>query len=325
MKAYIYQIKNEENGKLYIGSTKDSSRRFYEHKYDLQRQMHHAAHLQKAWNKYGEQSFTYSILEETEIELRFKRERFWILTERTLNPDYGYNTVLPDENGGYYKTDEMKEKISQGVVNKLLEQRGRVVLIDLVTQGETFYNSVKEMRSKSRHSTNSKLGITSKTYWCYEFQRNELTPTELEKLLEMCTVIYDNAPKKVFAFNFETEMLIGEFPSKESAAKELGIETAQIYHIFNRSKKSVKGLTFSETEDFPNIQKHRKDKKHFGKRIRQTVPKTFKYQITNGESTFQSYTVPELVNHVSDTTKKGWQKLASGDRKSYKGYMLERL
>lgn len=324
MKAYIYQIKNLENGKLYIGSTIGPDRRFYEHKYDLNKQAHHAEHLQKAWNKYGENSFEFSLLEETEIENRFKRERFWILTERTLNPDYGYNTVLPDENGGYYKTPEMKSKISQGVISKLIEQRGRVVLLNLETGEESYFNSVIEMKQLTGTPTVKKLSPSRKTYWFYEKSGIKI---DRNKLLKKCLDTPSNTPKKVFAFNFLTEEFVGEFLSIESASKALGISVNFIGQVLGRVKKSAHNYTFNFENVFPEIQKHRKDKKHFGKRVRHytKVEKNIKYKISNGKHTHFSCTVPELVNYVESSTKKGWQKLAAGERSTYLGYILERI
>lgn len=62
----IYQIKNIQNNKLYIGQSIDIIKRFQHHKSDLNTNKHYNKHLQAAWIKYGEQSFEFSILEEVE-------------------------------------------------------------------------------------------------------------------------------------------------------------------------------------------------------------------------------------------------------------------
>jgi predicted GIY-YIG superfamily endonuclease len=49
----IYYIKNITNNKLYIGSSKDILKRFYEHKRLLRHNKHHSIRLQRAWDKYG--------------------------------------------------------------------------------------------------------------------------------------------------------------------------------------------------------------------------------------------------------------------------------
>lgn len=53
----VYLIFNLINGKRYVGSSKDIYNRFYEHIHNLNHQKGHNAHLQNAWNKYGEDNF----------------------------------------------------------------------------------------------------------------------------------------------------------------------------------------------------------------------------------------------------------------------------
>ena len=79
-KIGIYQILNKINGKLYIGSTSESFRkRFNLHKYHLRNDKHKNSHLQYAWNKYGEESFEFSIIEISEIkEEVLDREQYYI-------------------------------------------------------------------------------------------------------------------------------------------------------------------------------------------------------------------------------------------------------
>ena len=58
----IYAIKNIVNGKRYIGSAKNISRRWSTHKLLLNKGMHYNSHLQSTWNKYGENNFEFYIL-----------------------------------------------------------------------------------------------------------------------------------------------------------------------------------------------------------------------------------------------------------------------
>lgn len=59
----IYYIRNLFNDKLYIGSSKDIYKRFAKHKKDLKKGIHHNIYLQRSWDKYNEQSFTFEVLE----------------------------------------------------------------------------------------------------------------------------------------------------------------------------------------------------------------------------------------------------------------------
>jgi predicted GIY-YIG superfamily endonuclease len=87
--AYIYQIKNKVNGKIYIGSTNNIKRRWYKHIYELNHITHANKHLQKAWNKYGKDNFEFTVLKEVKNSDQFKIEQQYI--DETLAYINGYN------------------------------------------------------------------------------------------------------------------------------------------------------------------------------------------------------------------------------------------
>jgi group I intron endonuclease len=63
-KIGIYKITNLVNNKFYIGSTRDSFlMRLRKHREMLKSNRHPNAYLQSAYNKYGGDSFDFSILE----------------------------------------------------------------------------------------------------------------------------------------------------------------------------------------------------------------------------------------------------------------------
>lgn len=59
----IYAITHTETGTRYIGSSKDIVHRFSQHKPNLRQGKSGHAVLQRAWSKYGEDAFTFDILE----------------------------------------------------------------------------------------------------------------------------------------------------------------------------------------------------------------------------------------------------------------------
>jgi group I intron endonuclease len=72
----IYYIKNKNNNKLYIGSAKDVQKRIIDHRCRLNSNSHINKHLQKAWNKHGEDSFEFIVAEifNDESELIIKEQ-----------------------------------------------------------------------------------------------------------------------------------------------------------------------------------------------------------------------------------------------------------
>lgn len=76
----IYKIINITNGKFYVGSTGDTRERFRVHRKRLRSNKHHCAHLQAAWNKYGEDNFLFKVVEEvSDISLLQGAEDRWLV------------------------------------------------------------------------------------------------------------------------------------------------------------------------------------------------------------------------------------------------------
>lgn len=87
-------IVNSISGKKYIGSTGSSHgvrKRWQSHKSDLNKKIHSNPHLQAAWNKYGEQAFSYKVLELCPDSMLLAREEHWMAHHRALDPEFGYN------------------------------------------------------------------------------------------------------------------------------------------------------------------------------------------------------------------------------------------
>lgn len=93
MSCGIYKIENKVNGKVYIGSSANLSRRLYEHRRLLRNGVHRNAHLQSAWIQYGEESFDLRVIELTAVDALFY-ERKWIAAFRSAERDFGYNIAV---------------------------------------------------------------------------------------------------------------------------------------------------------------------------------------------------------------------------------------
>lgn len=87
----IYSIVCLKNSKIYIGQSKHIEVRWLEHKDELKKGTHQNKHLQNAWNKYGENSFVFSVIEECEEDNLTKREQYWIDYYGGINSKNTYN------------------------------------------------------------------------------------------------------------------------------------------------------------------------------------------------------------------------------------------
>lgn len=114
MRAGIYSITNNVDGKVYIGQSQDVDKRCRYHFIILRNGNHINKHLQNAYNKYGENSFTFDIIEECCVDSLDEREIFYIEKLKAFNN--GYNmTIGGGGRRGYQLSDESKEKIRQAL------------------------------------------------------------------------------------------------------------------------------------------------------------------------------------------------------------------
>lgn len=60
--AGVYLISNQTSGKLYVGSASNLAKRHGEHQRRLRRKDHENDHLQKAWDKHGDEAFEFLVL-----------------------------------------------------------------------------------------------------------------------------------------------------------------------------------------------------------------------------------------------------------------------
>ena len=100
--AYIYQITNDVNGKIYIGKIEYSvEERWAQHLRDCIKESCKDRPLYRAMNKYGIQHFSITCLEETDKPE--EREIFWI--EQKGSFKHGYNATLGGDGKRYIDYD----------------------------------------------------------------------------------------------------------------------------------------------------------------------------------------------------------------------------
>lgn len=96
--AYIYQITNDINNKIYIGKTELSiEERFKEHCKEVFRREDEKRPLYRAMRKYGKEHFHISLIEETNSPN--ERETYWI--EKKQSFKNGYNATLGGDGKRY--------------------------------------------------------------------------------------------------------------------------------------------------------------------------------------------------------------------------------
>ena len=110
----IYSIFNLENGKKYVGSSINLYNRLHEHLHNLRNNKAHNKHLQAAWNKYGEESFKFNILEYCETDEQYSKEQYYI---DLIHPEYNFAEQVIATYGREI-SEETKKKISETLKKK---------------------------------------------------------------------------------------------------------------------------------------------------------------------------------------------------------------
>jgi len=108
MKFLIYKAISP-NGKIYIGQTKNLTKRIYSHK-------NNNSVFSNALKKYGIDNFEWQILNENLTKQQANMwERLWIFVEKSNNREFGYNMTEGGENPPINNkplSEETKQKIS---------------------------------------------------------------------------------------------------------------------------------------------------------------------------------------------------------------------
>lgn len=130
--AYIYCIKNNINGKCYVGKTlKSPNERFSEHLYDAYKPTEENRPLYRAIKKYGKNNFSLQTLEECADELASEREIWYIKKLKTYA--HGYNATIGGDGKQLFDHDIIKAQLEAGLSQKLIAELNGCS-IDLIRQ-----------------------------------------------------------------------------------------------------------------------------------------------------------------------------------------------
>ena len=112
MKNVIYKIRNVVNNKFYVGSTVDSRKRFWAHRKALRLGNHDCIHLQRAWDKYGEDCFKFEIIEQLNSkEELYPAEQKWL--DEHFGKDYCYNVAAHADSPMRDASPEIRAKLAE--------------------------------------------------------------------------------------------------------------------------------------------------------------------------------------------------------------------
>lgn len=165
-KIGIYQIVNLIDGKKYVGSSNNLYKRKSSHFYNLKNNKHRNCHLQNAFNKYGEDNFSFEVIEFVNtIEELLPREQYYIELYQVCDKNKGYNLIVDTTRNILPK--ESREKISLAHKGKTLSEETKLKM-SLAQKGSKNYNYGKRgalcHNYGKTHSEETKLKMSLAKY-----------------------------------------------------------------------------------------------------------------------------------------------------------------
>lgn len=147
MDCGVYAIENTVNGRRYVGSAVKLGWRWRKHELHLIRGTHHSSHLQRAWNKYVEQSFVLKTL------IYCYRENVLFYEQRAidvLSPEYNVCKIV-GSCLGVKRSEETRKKIAAASTGRVLghESRQRISLKLKGRTGKPHSDQAKALLSES--------------------------------------------------------------------------------------------------------------------------------------------------------------------------------
>lgn len=140
----IYGILCTLNNKIYVGSAVNLNKRLLNgHLDSLNNNTHRNRHLQRAWDKYNTEKFTFLILETVMFkEHLLSIEQYWMDLTKCYDIKYGYNICTKSHSRiGVSFTEESKLKLSKSLKNsnkfqKAIKSKSRALKISKSRKGQ---------------------------------------------------------------------------------------------------------------------------------------------------------------------------------------------
>lgn len=266
----IYEIRNTKNGKVYIGSSVNIEKRWYDHSRNLEQGIHQNSYLQRSYNKWGKDAYKFTVLEECSKDKRFEKEQFYI--DKFFGKRSCYN-LAPLAIGGSTdkQPEEVKKRISQGVKKNKLKNCNPVVLllsngsrkvytfaIDLEIDYNISSASITRAINRGFFTKDSRVPkLLHNAIFCYESEFSPELIRKIKKLIE----IKENLKYKINNRKIVITYLNGK---KETfshviskAAKEIGVSKSTLQEAIERKhfthhpaiKEELRGATTSFGEE----------------------------------------------------------------------------
>lgn len=207
----IYQIYNVIDENYYIGQSVHFHKRKIRHFGDLRRGEHDNSRLQRVYNKYGENSFVFSVLiycEEFELT---RYEKYFDNYYKKIGKSYNLRDCV-ESNKGLFHTEETKEKMSLKMKDVLSKKYREFPSLET---REKISIKNKNMSEETRN----KMSIAKKGKPMPEETKKKISNTRIEKYKEVKKSREKNKIEKINSSFFDKEYF------------ENGIESGKSWYV----------------------------------------------------------------------------------------------
>lgn len=149
----IYKIVNKVNGKYYLGSTSNTQLRWNLHRSELRRNRHGNDYLQHAWNKYGESTFDFIVVEKAPAEKLIEIEQRYL---NELDRDKCYNLSFTADR--IEMSEATRKKLSESHKGKKNANYGKRMSAELKQKLLKANKGIKHTADHKQKISNSILG-----------------------------------------------------------------------------------------------------------------------------------------------------------------------
>jgi group I intron endonuclease len=233
----VYLIRNTINQKVYVGSSEYLGKRLLDHASMLRTGKHTNTHLQRAWDKYGDDSFVSEIVEHTSVDQLNEREQAWINKLNATNQEFGYN-IAPEagSNRGFTfdHTEDGKRKISMSKKGVPLSKEH----CQKLSEARKSYQQSRETIEKARvsntgkkRSSEAKENMKRARHASIEKSRATLLKTSGRNNASGFKGVYQKGEKWQAKINLPSggDKSVGVFETKEEAAKNYDFHMRKLY------------------------------------------------------------------------------------------------
>lgn len=238
----IYKITNNVNGKVYIGQSVNIKARWKDHIHALNRGSSRCALLQRAWNKYKQENFSFEILELCSEDMLDAVEMKYIDFYDSHNN--GYN-IESGGNANKHLSDETKQKLRDAHLGmKASDETRQKMSESRMGDKNPMYGQTHSESARKKMSDAAK-GRTGRP--CTDYQKEcarianlgkEVSEKTRKKISEANkgNIPYNRNPRPVYCIELQKI-----FECASIAGKELNIRSSNILNCCEKTRKTCGG------------------------------------------------------------------------------------